>query len=58
MTDKRYCTECPYFKYTNKDSDYWYGAKCEKDNHETQPSIYAIKSLHDRCPLTEGSEEE
>ena len=54
--DKVYCTECPYFKYTKKeDSDRWYGTKCEKDNHEAQPSMYAIKSLHDRCPLTSSN---
>lgn len=57
MTDKTYCTECSYFKYTNEDSDRWYGTKCEKDNHEAQPSMYAIKSLNDRCPLVEGSED-
>lgn len=50
--DKVYCTECPYFKYTKKeDSDRWYETKCEKDNHEAGPSMYAIEALHDRCPL-------
>ena len=46
-----YCTECPYFKdIVDEDRD-WFGAKCEKDGHESSPSMYAIRSLHNDCPL-------
>ena len=58
MSDTTYCTACLYFKYTNEDSDSWYGARCEKDEHEAQPSMYAIKALHDRCPLTKESDKD
>lgn len=47
-----WCTECPYFKYVADDmDDSWYGAKCHKDGHEANPSMYAVQSLHDDCPL-------
>ena len=47
-----WCTECPYFKYVADDmDDSWYGAKCNKDGHESSPSMYAVQSLHDDCPL-------
>lgn len=47
-----WCTECPYFKYTEDVLDHdWFGALCTKDGHEANPSMYAIQSLHDDCPL-------
>ena len=52
-----YCTECPYFTDVIYDGEQWYGARCKKDGHLTMPSMYAIKSLHNDCPLTAESEE-
>lgn len=47
-----WCTECPYFKYVADDmDDDWYGARCYKDGHEANPSMFAVQSLHDDCPL-------
>ena len=57
-TNKTYCTECPYFSDVVHEDEQWYGARCAKDGHSTMPSMYAIKSLHDSCPLTAESEEE
>lgn len=52
--NKTYCTECHYFTDVVYDGEQWFGAKCKKDGHSTMPSMYAIKSLYDNCPLTEG----
>lgn len=49
-----YCTDCPYFQFTGEPSADWYGARCNKDGHETSPSMYAIQSLNDNCPLNRG----
>lgn len=46
-----YCTECPYFTHVTYDGEQWFGANCKKDGHSTMPSMFAIKSLHDDCPL-------
>ena len=46
-----YCTECPYFNNVINDGEQWFGARCDKDGHSTMPSMYAIKSLHNDCPL-------
>ena len=53
-----WCTECPYFKDVEDvwDRD-WFGAKCTKDGHESAPSMYAIQSLHNNCPLRAKKEE-
>ena len=62
-TAKIYCTRCPYFNdviYFNDDiyEEWpWYGARCGYDGHSTMPSMYAIKSLHNNCPLTAESED-
>ena len=54
-----WCTECPYFKYVADDmDDSWYGARCNKDCHEANPSMYAIQSLHEDCPLRNEVEHE
>ena len=50
-TNKLYCTECPYFLEVVYEGEQWYGAGCKKDGHSTMPSMYAIKSLNDSCPL-------
>ena len=50
-TNKTYCTECPYFTNVIYKGEQWFGAKCKKDGHSTMPSMYAIKSLHNNCPL-------
>lgn len=52
-----YCTDCPYFQFTGEPSADWYGTRCNKDNHEASPSMYAILSLHDDCPLNRGVSE-
>lgn len=54
-----WCTECPYFMFVKDDNDDigYYGAKCHKDGHEADPSMYAIQTLHDDCPLKKESEE-
>lgn len=49
-----YCTDCPYFQFTGEPSNDWYGARCNKDNHEASPSMYAIQSLNNDCPLNRG----
>lgn len=49
-----YCTDCPYFQFTGEPTDDWYGARCNKDNHEASPSMYAIQSLNNDCPLNRG----
>ncbi len=54
--NKIHCPECPYFTEVIYEGEYWYGARCEKDGHEANPSMYAIKLLHDDCPLTVGGE--
>ena len=52
MSEELWCTECPYFRYVADDmDDSWYGTKCDKDGHEANPSMYAVQSLHDDCPL-------
>ena len=56
MSEELWCTDCPYFKFT-EDGSRWYGAKCKKDGHEASPSMLAIQSLNDDCPLR-GSEEQ
>lgn len=33
------------------------GQNAKKDGHSTMPSMYAIKSLNNNCPLTEDKEE-
>lgn len=48
--NRTYCIGCPYFYYTDEDKQ-WFGSFCKKDGHSTYPSMYAIKSLHDNCPL-------
>lgn len=53
--DKTYCTACPYFTDIIYEGEQWYGARCKKDGHSTMPSMYAIKSLHNSCPLTAES---
>ena len=58
MSKELWCTECPYFGYTGNPSDDWYGAKCDKDGHESNPSMYAIQSLHEDCPLRNEVEHE
>ncbi len=50
--NKTYCTECPYFTDVIYEGEQWFGARCKKDGHSTMPSMYAIKSLHNDCPLT------
>lgn len=57
-TNKTYCTECPYFTDVVYESEQWFGARCKKDGHSTMPSMYAIKSLHDDCPLIEVEPQE
>lgn len=52
-----YCTDCPYFQFTGDPTDYWYGAKCNKDNHEVNPSMMAIEELNKNCPLNRGVNE-
>lgn len=54
---KRYCSNCPYFTDVIYEGEQWYGARCKKDGHSTMPSMYAIKSLHDSCPVTAESED-
>jgi len=49
-----YCTDCPYFQYTGDPTDYWYGARCNKDKHEVNPSMMAIQELNNNCPLNRG----
>ena len=49
--NKTYCTECPYFTDVIYEDEGWYGARCKKDGHSTEPSMYAIESLHNDCPL-------
>lgn len=51
-----WCTECPYFKDIVDDARDWFGALCTKDGHESSPSMYAIQSLHNNCPLMKGGE--
>ncbi len=46
-----WCTECPYFEDVIEDARNWFGALCKKDGHESAPSMYAIQSLHNDCPL-------
>lgn len=52
-----YCTDCPYFQYTGDPTDYWYGARCNKDKHEVNPSMMAIQELNNNCPLNRGVSE-
>lgn len=49
--EETYCTECPYFEDVVDDTRSWFGGLCKKDGHESSPSMYAIQSLHDDCPL-------
>ena len=49
--EELYCTECPYFEFTGEPTDEWYGARCKKDNHKASPSMIAIQSLNDDCPI-------
>lgn len=51
-----WCTECPYFKDVTDTPGEWFGALCTKDGHEAGPSMYAIQSLHNYCPLKKESE--
>ena len=52
-----WCTECPYFKDIEDEWDRdWFGALCTKDGHESAPSMYAIQSLHNNCPLKKEGE--
>lgn len=53
-----YCTECPYFEEVVGKSGDWFGASCTKDGHESSPSMYAIQSLHNDCPLEKEKEKE
>lgn len=58
---KTYCTKCPYFNDVIEFSidgrePSWYGARCGIDGHTTTPSMYAIKMLHNNCPLIAESE--
>lgn len=53
---KTYCTRCPYFTDVIYDGEQWYGARCKKDGHSTMPSMYAIQSLNNDCPLTAEKE--
>lgn len=53
-----YCTECPYFEYVAYDNYAWYGALCKKDAHDSPPGMYAIQSLHNRCPLKKEKTDE
>lgn len=46
-----YCTECSCFEDVVDDAREWFGALCKKDGHEAPPSMYAIQSLHNNCPL-------
>ena len=46
-----YCTDCPYFQFTGDSTDHWYGARCNKDKHEVNPSMMAIQELNNNCPL-------
>ncbi len=55
-TIKTYCTNCPYFTDIIYEGEQWYGARCKKDGHSTKPSMYAIKSLNNDCPLTKDKE--
>ena len=55
---KPHCTECSYFTDVVYEGDNWYGARCKKDGHEEEPSMYAIGELNKKCPLTEEGEEE
>jgi hypothetical protein len=52
-----YCTDCPYFMFTGEPTDYWYGARCNKDGHEVSPSMMAIQELNDNCPVNRGVNE-
>ena len=49
-----YCTDCPYFMFTGEPTDYWYGARCNKDGHEVGQSMMAIQELNNNCPLNRG----
>lgn len=51
-----YCTECGHFEDIVDDSRSWFGARCKLDGHESAPSMYAIQSLHDDCPLKKKEE--
>ena len=51
-----YCTECSHFEDVVEDGRSWYGALCNKDGHESAPSMYAIQSLHENCPLKKKEE--
>jgi hypothetical protein len=53
-----YCTDCQYFSYIGEPSDSWYGTMCCKDSHSANPSMYAIQSLHEDCPLRSEVEHE
>ena len=52
-----WCTECPYFEDVMDDPRYWFGGLCKKDGHESAPSMYAIQSLHNDCPLKKEKED-
>jgi len=54
--EELYCTECPYFEFTGEPTDAWYGARCKKDNHEANPSMIAIQSLNEDCPINAKKE--
>ena len=54
--NKTYCTNCPYFDYVIYEGEQWYGARCKKDGHSTMPSMCAIRSLNNDCPLTVDEE--
>ena len=53
-----YCTECKYFQDVIDNDREWFGALCTKDGHDVAPSMYAIKSLHNRCPFKSDDEDE
>lgn len=57
-SEEIYCTECQHFEgIPHLDND-WFGAKCKLDDHESAPSMYAIQSLYNDCPLKKKQEEE
>ena len=53
-----YCSECEHFEsIISSDSD-WFGARCKLDDHESAPSMYAISSLNNACPLKKEETDE
>lgn len=54
--EETYCTECPYFEDVVDDPRSWYGGLCKKDGHKSSPSMYAIQTLNNDCPLKKEGE--